>query len=171
MELGALVCLPRQPLCGDCPLRAVCVAYKKGLTGVLPLKNVRKAPKDRYFNYFYIECGGKSWLRKRSGRDIWHSLFEFPLIETVQETDWNELRSTEEWKALFGDATLAHSRCIKYRHKLTHQTLHATMYRVEWEGQPDLPAEFQPAALADLALFALPRLLVRFLEDLAKEMP
>lgn len=171
MELGALVCLPRQPLCMDCPLVESCVAYKKGLTGVLPLKSVRRAPRDRYFSYFHLERGGNTWLRKRTSRDIWHSLFEFPLIETTQETEWDELTGTEEWTALFGKTDLTPASCIKYRHKLTHQTLHASIYRVELNGPPVLPDGFQPAAIAGLTSYALPRLLVRYLEDLAKEMP
>jgi A/G-specific adenine glycosylase len=41
MELGALVCLPREPLCGVCPVARHCEAHKHGTQGELPLKRPR----------------------------------------------------------------------------------------------------------------------------------
>ena len=38
MELGATVCLPRNPLCGTCPLAEVCRARQAGTAGSLPVK-------------------------------------------------------------------------------------------------------------------------------------
>ena len=45
MELGALVCRPRQPDCPHCPLAAGCVARRDGLTAVLPRRRPRR-PRD-----------------------------------------------------------------------------------------------------------------------------
>ena len=42
MELGALVCRPRRPQCGQCPLAAVCLAFRAGEAEQLPEKQVRK---------------------------------------------------------------------------------------------------------------------------------
>ena len=39
MELGALICKPKAPLCLLCPLRAGCVAHATGLAGI-PLEEV-----------------------------------------------------------------------------------------------------------------------------------
>lgn len=36
MELGALVCVPGAPRCGECPLAAACAARRHGWTGTLP---------------------------------------------------------------------------------------------------------------------------------------
>ncbi|MBV1859484.1 MAG: A/G-specific adenine glycosylase [Nannocystaceae bacterium] len=41
MELGATVCVPRNPRCGDCPIRSHCGAYATERTGIIP------APKKR----------------------------------------------------------------------------------------------------------------------------
>jgi len=43
MELGALVCTPRAPRCGDCPLRSVCRAAKRKTPEAFPRK--KKKPK------------------------------------------------------------------------------------------------------------------------------
>jgi A/G-specific adenine glycosylase len=37
MELGATVCLPREPLCDRCPVRARCAAHAAGRTAELPV--------------------------------------------------------------------------------------------------------------------------------------
>jgi A/G-specific adenine glycosylase len=41
MDLGATVCLPRQPQCDVCPLKATCVARRSDRTAELPLKSRR----------------------------------------------------------------------------------------------------------------------------------
>jgi len=38
MECGALVCLPRRPRCEECPLRAGCLAHRRGITADRPRK-------------------------------------------------------------------------------------------------------------------------------------
>ena len=47
MELGALVCLPKNPLCRQCPLRQGCFAFGHGRTAALPLKGRRKSGSGR----------------------------------------------------------------------------------------------------------------------------
>jgi len=41
MELGALVCLPREPLCGACPVARQCEAHRRGTQAELPPKRPR----------------------------------------------------------------------------------------------------------------------------------
>jgi len=41
MELGALVCLPREPLCDACPVARYCEAWRHGTQAELPLKRPR----------------------------------------------------------------------------------------------------------------------------------
>lgn len=44
MELGATICLPREPRCGECPVAAHCAARRAGTASDLPLKRVKPAP-------------------------------------------------------------------------------------------------------------------------------
>lgn len=46
MELGATVCLPTQPLCSQCPVRAFCGAKRKNLQNTIPLPRPRKSVKN-----------------------------------------------------------------------------------------------------------------------------
>ena len=43
MELGAMVCLPRDPRCGECPVARQCIAHRQGTEDTLPAKRAKPA--------------------------------------------------------------------------------------------------------------------------------
>jgi len=43
MELGALICLPKNPNCKNCPVNKNCQAFKDNLTNVIPFKSKNAA--------------------------------------------------------------------------------------------------------------------------------
>lgn len=49
MEMGALICTPKQPKCEECPLKDYCYAYKHNLQSELP--NVTKKAKQKIEEY------------------------------------------------------------------------------------------------------------------------
>jgi A/G-specific adenine glycosylase len=67
MELGATVCLPRNPLCQDCPVSGDCLARQRGIQAQLPVKR-RRVPQIREeVRLLVIERAGKLLLWKRKG--------------------------------------------------------------------------------------------------------
>jgi A/G-specific adenine glycosylase len=78
MELGALVCRPRSPACGDCPLAPRCVARRKDLTQVLPVK-ARSAKVPHHTEAVaVIHHRGKMLLCRRHEGGLLGGLWEFP---------------------------------------------------------------------------------------------
>jgi A/G-specific adenine glycosylase len=66
MELGATVCLPRNPLCLVCPLSGSCRARQAGTTAQLPVK-LRKAARIRLSGILLVvRHGGRILLRQRA---------------------------------------------------------------------------------------------------------
>jgi A/G-specific adenine glycosylase len=65
MELGATVCQPESPRCGECPAASLCEARKRGLQDELPVMAARRAPVDLSWTCLWIEEGGKVLLWKR----------------------------------------------------------------------------------------------------------
>lgn len=55
MELGATVCVPGQPLCGQCPLKRHCEARRLGLENELPVKAARTAMREVPLTLLLIE--------------------------------------------------------------------------------------------------------------------
>jgi A/G-specific adenine glycosylase len=65
MELGATVCLPRNPDCGHCPWRAECEARRLGAQTAFPPKRKQAAPREVSLEVLWIERHGQVLLRQR----------------------------------------------------------------------------------------------------------
>lgn len=78
MELGALICSPRSPQCGQCPLKAECVAHASGRTAELPFKS-RKVPVPHYeIAIGVVWRAGKVLIARRREDQMLGGLWEFP---------------------------------------------------------------------------------------------
>ena len=84
MDFGATVCTPRNPQCASCLQQPGCVAWQKGMTEQLPVKEKIIRKKQRYLYYFVVETPKEEvYIRQRRGKDIWEGLYEFILYETT----------------------------------------------------------------------------------------
>jgi A/G-specific adenine glycosylase len=78
MELGALVCLPKAPLCTDCPWSEVCIARKRGVQEVRPLPKARPAvEKIRAWGVLCF-AEGSCLLHRRPDKGLWAGFWEIP---------------------------------------------------------------------------------------------
>ena len=62
MELGATICLPREPLCGSCPVAAHCAARRAGTASNLLLKRAKPAPEHLERTLLVIHRQGRILL-------------------------------------------------------------------------------------------------------------
>jgi A/G-specific adenine glycosylase len=79
MELGALVCTPANPRCGECPLADNCAARQRGLQAVIPRKGAPSAPTEVREVAVVVRRGPRVLLAQRpadAGR--WQNMWEFP---------------------------------------------------------------------------------------------
>ncbi|MCE5309451.1 MAG: A/G-specific adenine glycosylase [Acidobacteriales bacterium] len=65
MELGATICVPGEPLCGECPLKRHCEARRAGVEKERPVKSVRGATRKVPLTLLVIEHNGKILLYQR----------------------------------------------------------------------------------------------------------
>lgn len=119
MELGATVCLPKNPKCEICPLNESCAALAKNKTDQLPVKSKKTKVKKRQLNFFEITDGENFLMVKRTKDDIWKNLYSFPLIED-QIKNQNPFGIPDE-PVHSGNTT----------HLLTHQRLTIDFWRLE----------------------------------------
>ena len=159
IEFGALQCKP-SPLCGSCPFSQTCYAFKKDRVATLPVKNKMAARRTRYFNYLIIKNNKQLLLQQRTAKDIWQQLYEFPLVETTEPTEWNTISKE------LGNTKTLHLQGVvgPVKHVLSHQDILATFYIVETKGK--LP-EWQNAFAVnteDIDNYGLPRVITLFLE-------
>ncbi len=80
MELGALVCIPRAPLCLACPVAGDCQARALGLQDRLPVTAPRVPPKEVAEACALVARDGRYLLVKRASGRLWEHFWEFPTI-------------------------------------------------------------------------------------------
>lgn len=67
MELGATICLPREPRCAECPVAALCAARRLGRQRDLPLKRARPATVRIERELLVIRRNGRLLMHRRNG--------------------------------------------------------------------------------------------------------
>ena len=139
MDLGATICTPKSPACGNCPWTDDCVAKAKGLQAVLPRKQPKKSVPTRYGQVYWVtDNKGRVLVRQRPMRGLLAGMTEFP------SSDWSE-RKTKfippievEWKKLHGVV----------EHTFTHFHLELTVWATQ-QKTPTLGGRFVDVAKLD----------------------
>lgn len=167
MELGALQCTPAQPLCHSCSLQHLCAAKQLDMQSEFPVKSKKVKVRNRYFHYFQIEYKDYIFLNKRTNKDIWKNMYEFPLIETEQNISLEDLLVSDSFKLLFGDAEIAIcSNAKQFKHILTHQHIYANFYVVKVKQYDVFLSEnFIKIQKDDISLYPISRLIHKYLEQ------
>jgi A/G-specific adenine glycosylase len=83
MELGALVCTPRDPRCAICPVQKLCVAFREHRVNELPNLGKREAATARRFVAFVARRNGRFLVRQRPAGVVNAHLWEFPNVEIL----------------------------------------------------------------------------------------
>ena len=156
MELGALVCTPKNPSCNSCPIQEQCLAHANGTINERPFKSKKVKVRNRYFHYLILEKDNEIMIRKRGGGDIWQGLYDFPMIEKADDKDLliEDLSS-------FGVNDL--EQVAELKHVLTHQRILANFWRSKVEQFPDVENSLiiKRDKLHD---YPMPQLLIRYAE-------
>ncbi|MFB6257212.1 MAG: A/G-specific adenine glycosylase [Flavobacteriales bacterium] len=163
MEFGALQCTSKNPACGTCPFQNDCRAFWNGKAEFLPIKRKGKKQRHRYFNYLYLRNEEGTVLEKRTEKDIWQHLYQLPLIESEYPVRERELR--EQFlpcPPFYGTLPSSLELEAEFRHTLSHQRIHARFWRIPIP-EKDWPEGWIQVSEEELAEFALPRLIERFL--------
>ncbi|NIA71587.1 A/G-specific adenine glycosylase [Pelagibius litoralis] len=124
MDLGATVCLPRQPKCLLCPLETHCRGRAAGSAADLPRRLPKKVKPTRHAVAFWLAGPeGALLLRRRPEKGLLGGMMEVP------STDWRDSRWQEseavkavplaaDWQALPG----------MVRHTFTHFHFEVTVW-------------------------------------------
>lgn len=131
MEFGAIQCTPKTPNCHICPFNMGCLAFNNKRIDDLPVKIKSAKAKKKYFNFLVlISEDSKTFLHKREGRGIWQNLYQFPLVETKAEVDFETFKETIRSHTLLKqiDYDLSLYNDAPIIHKLSHQHLYTKFW-------------------------------------------
>jgi A/G-specific adenine glycosylase len=78
MELGAIICKPRNPLCDACPLQQVCLAYQTNTVAAYPKKIASRRTPHYNIAIGVVFKSGRILITQRKPNGLLGGLWEFP---------------------------------------------------------------------------------------------
>ncbi|MEO5774367.1 MAG: A/G-specific adenine glycosylase [Sphingomicrobium sp.] len=89
MDLGATICRPKGPLCGQCPLVSHCLAATSGDPERFPAPKLKSSRPQRFGTVYWIERQDCVWLVRRPPSGLLGGMAALP------GSDWNDAPSTQ----------------------------------------------------------------------------
>jgi A/G-specific adenine glycosylase len=127
MELGALICTPRNAQCQLCPIKKLCVAFRENRIESLPNLGERQQATARRFAAFVIERKGKFLVRQRPAGVVNAHLWEFPNVEI----NGSNVRPARVFESHFGLVPEQISPLITVKHSITRYRITLDSYRAD----------------------------------------
>ncbi|MBN1932441.1 MAG: A/G-specific adenine glycosylase [Desulfobacterales bacterium] len=78
MELGAIVCKPKNPECNQCPVHSACKAHQNGKTAQYPKRLSAKKIPEYYIAVGIVHKNNKVLITRRKSDGLLGGLWEFP---------------------------------------------------------------------------------------------
>ncbi len=161
MELGALVCKPKQPGCPACPLRRICFARRAGRVKEFPRMKAPPRMEQRRFMAFIVKKNGRLLARPRPADGVNAHLWEFPNVE-IAPGEKNPAAAAAPFLL-----TEAKPVC-RVRHSITRHRILLEAWRAQWPGpaaKGGAPGVWRtPAQLEQLPFTSAHRKILRALQ-------
>jgi len=165
MELGALVCTPKQPKCAECPLEVKCLAYLSKTVSDFPVKRNKTKQRNRYFYYLIISDNEQTIIQKRNEKDIWEGLYQFPLVESKRKMANEHILTIPQLKEILESGAEITKISGEIKHVLSHQVLIAQFIHIEGRLEKLIQHDtYKKIIKSEIADFPMPRLITRYLE-------
>lgn len=85
MELGAVICTPRNPRCEACPVAKLCAGRRLGIADQLPNSRKRIVAAERRIAVFLVQRDGRVMARQRPAGGVNAHFWELPQVEVQGE--------------------------------------------------------------------------------------
>ncbi|MBF0480817.1 MAG: A/G-specific adenine glycosylase [Desulfovibrionaceae bacterium] len=175
MELGALVCTPKKPRCGACPVSAHCRARHLDIVPERPVLGPAKAVTPLTVASGLLIHEGRVFIQKRTPSGVWAGLWEFPggRVEPGETPEAAVVREFAE-ETEMAVAVANRLAVIKHGYTTYRVTLHCFALRLADPPAPPAPVLHAAtrsawARLADLDGLAFPAGHRKLIDRLAAE--
>ncbi|MCY0888126.1 MAG: A/G-specific adenine glycosylase [Alicyclobacillaceae bacterium] len=181
MELGALVCTPRNAACLVCPLVDSCYAHDLGEVDAIPAKTEKKARRKANVGALWIEKNGSILVERRKPSGLLAGMWQLPAVEYNGSEDvTSHLHPLLEELYTEGGQPSVEESTAPYlvpmateRHLFSHVEWSVTVYRPVGLtldlGVAQASTDRMWCSLADLEKLAWPRVYEKLLERLIGE--
>lgn len=172
MDLGATVCLPRQPQCDRCPWNAHCQANLLGLQTQLPMTETRSPIPRKVIGVAVIwNDAGQILIDRRKPEGLLGGLWEFPGGK-VEPGETIEACIQREIKEELGIDIEVGDRLIVVEHTYSHFHVSLNVHHCRYlsgEPQPIECDEVRWVTLDDIDQFPFPKANLQIIEALKAE--
>ena len=171
MELGALVCLPRNPNCAACPLNILCVAYKEDRQTELPLMKAKAPIPHLLVSAGILRQDDTVLIARRPPNGLLGGMWEFPGGKVEDGEDHTDALIRELEEELGIHAKVGQQLGV-YHHAYTHfrVTLHAYLATAADMDKITLePGEFNWVRVVDLENYPMGKIDRMISRDLLKK--
>ena len=153
------------PDCTVCPLASSCYASEHHKQLELPLKATPIALRVRYFHYLVLLDGDYTYIELRRAKDIWHSLYQFPLVESTKPLTGQELAGRSDFRELVTEGAKILTEVPETVQKLTHQELHLRFFILEGHPSDMSLSQFERIPRSSLPNYQVPICIAKFLSS------
>ena len=164
MELGALVCRSKEPVCVSCPVSKYCQACKAGTQEIIP-QSKKKIIKDIKAVIAIIKKGDKYFIQKRSSTGLLADLWEFPggKIETGES---KKKALSRELNEELGVQLKSSKHLFDVTHFYTQFRVNLSVFSCELYDEPKTNATRQWVSSKDFSKYPMPSGSVKILKKL-----
>lgn len=119
MELGALVCTPKNPKCSSCPMEKICAAHLQSCEEEYPVKAKKMKVAEERYKLLIIQKGNRYGMEKRPESGLLANLWGFSMIK---EKEWDTLKINSLEAITLDEVT----------HVFTHKKWYMTPIIIKW---------------------------------------
>jgi A/G-specific adenine glycosylase len=170
IDLGALVCLPVNPRCGECPVADHCRAFRQGQQNEIPPAKVRPAVTEVHEAVIAIRRDGRWLVRQRQPDERWAGMWDFPRLPLDGPVKSKSAGFARLDRPLFestGLQTNLVATLAGFSHSVTRYRIHLARFIVDFvAGDWSQTAASRWVTLDELADLPVPMATRRFIRDL-----
>ena len=160
MDLGGLLCTPKNPACDSCPVANFCAALQAGRVGERPVVTASTKTVLIEMATGVLTCQGLLFIQQRLADDVWGRLWEFPggRLETGETPEEAVIREYRE-ETGFAVEIIAGITTVVHHYMHYKVVLHAFSCRLTGGcTEPELreAQDFRWIVPQDLALYGFP---------------
>lgn len=166
MDFGAAQCVPGKPNCASCPFRRDCIAHQLGKERDWPVRKKKNPITERCLLFVALYKDKKTWLIRRTEKDIWRGLYTFPSIAVAPSKLTDKKNLLAEYNRHFPGIPLAEKAAFSPVHTqlLTHQRIRAKFMCTTIRSDAIIPPDWVMTNISEIHTFVLPRIMHAYLE-------
>ena len=127
MDLGSMICKPKNPICQKCPIYKNCKSFELNFQDIIPFKKPLKQKKEKEINWYLIFSKDKVLLKRNDKKGIWQNLWVFPEKDLISKTKLRLLKDKEKLPLMI--------------HNLSHQKLFISTVKYSIKNKDRLPID------------------------------